>query len=235
MNSPMIKAVLFDLDDTLWPIAPIIQRAELVLYEWLTQHAPKMTGHHSIESLRARRMALLPTNPRYQFDVWSLRHTILHEALLENGEDPGIADRAMVVFSEARNVVTPFDDVLPTLQRLSSKMTLGTITNGFADLEVIGLAEHFQVSVAAHKLGVGKPDPSIFLHACEKLQIAPAEAVYVGDDLQLDVEGAQKAGLRSVWMNRFARPLPEHIQPDAVCTTMNELEDWLSRQNIHYR
>lgn len=229
MNSSSIKALLFDLDDTLWPIMPVIKNAELVLWDWLLVHAPATTSRFSIDSLRARRMALLPTNPRYQFDVWSLRHRILSEALAECGEDPTMADRAMVVFSEARNLVTPFDDVLPSLQRLRDKFTLGTISNGFADLDAIGLASHFTVSVAAHRIGIGKPDPAIFLRACEQLQIAPADAIYVGDDLQLDIEGAQNAGLRAIWINRFARELPPHINPDATCTTLLELEDWLDQ------
>ena len=68
----------------------------------------------------------------------------------------------------------------------------------------------------------------IFHTACEALGVAPAEAVYVGDDLTLDVDGAQKAGMRGVWMNRFERNLPEHIRPDAVCTTLHELDHWLT-------
>jgi putative hydrolase of the HAD superfamily len=232
MATPSIKAVLFDLDATLWPIMPVIQNAELVLWDWLRVHAPITTSRFTIDSLRARRMALLPTNPRYQFDVWSLRHRILSEAFAECGEDQSLADQAMVVFSKARNLVTPFDDVLPSLQRLKSRFTLGTISNGFADLEAIGLAQHFTVSVAAHKVGIGKPDPTIFLHACEQLQIAPADAIYVGDDLQLDIEGAQNAGLRAIWINRFARELPSHINPDTTCTTLAELEDWLDQHTM---
>ena len=223
---------MFDLDDTLWPIAPVIQHAELVLWEWLREHAPATTGRFTIEELRARRMTLLPTNPRYQFDVWSLRHTIMREAMQESGDDPRLADAAMAVFSRARNQVTPFGDVLPALERLRQRHTLGTISNGFADLAAIGLAPHFKVSVAAYKLGVGKPDAAIFLHACEQLDIAPEHAVYAGDDLQLDIEGAQKAGLRAVWINRFGREAPPHIAPNAVCTTLTELEEWLDHHAI---
>jgi putative hydrolase of the HAD superfamily len=235
MDTLPIKAVLFDLDDTLWPIMPVIQNAELVLWDWLRANAPATVSRFTIDSLRARRMALLPTNPRYQFDVWSLRHTILREAFTECGDDPALADAAMKVFSQARNQVTPFDDVLPSLQRLRSKFTLGTISNGFADLDAIGLAPHFTISIAAHSIGIGKPDPAIFLHACEQLGMEPAHTVYAGDDLHLDIEGAQKAGLRAVWINRFERTAPPHIAPDAVCTSLTILEDWLDQHAIARR
>ena len=50
-----IRAVLFDLDDTLWPIVPVILRAEALMHDWLSQHAPKVTERYSIAALRARR------------------------------------------------------------------------------------------------------------------------------------------------------------------------------------
>lgn len=228
MNILPIKAVLFDLDDTLWPIVPVITRAETVLNDWLTTHAPGVTRRFTIESLRVRRAELMTMHPHYRLDLWSLRHAALCEAFVSSGEDITKVDQAMAVFSDARNAVTPFEDVLPGLERLSGKVALGTISNGFADLHAIGLAGRFQVSISAHLCGTAKPDPAIFNLACDALRIAPAEAVYVGDDLVLDVEGAQKAGLSAVWMNRFARTAPDDIQPDAICATLEELEHWLT-------
>jgi putative hydrolase of the HAD superfamily len=222
-----IKAVLFDLDDTLWPIAPTIVRAEALQYEWLTLHAPALVAQHSRDSLRARRMELVHTDPRFLYDLWSLRHTALVEALTAAGDDPAKAETAMAVFSRARNVVSVFEDVVPGLVQLGQDFTLGTISNGFADLEAIGLADHFRVSIAAHRLGYAKPDARIFHQACDALQVAPSETLYVGDDPLLDVEGAQKAGLRAAWMNRFGRELPESVVPDCHCTTLVELTNWL--------
>lgn len=229
MKTP-IKAVLFDLDDTLWPIIPVLKQAEIKLHDWLAIHAPEVAQRFSIDMLRQRREALMQANPRYQIDLWSLRHATLTEAFLHVNLDRDLAkvDQAMAVFSEARNAVTPFDDVATGLAQLNQRVVVGSISNGFANLEAIGLAHHFRVSIAAHTFGRAKPDPLIFHTACEALGIAPAEAVYVGDDLTLDVEGAQKAGLRGVWMNRFERDLPGHIRPDAVCTTLHELDHWLA-------
>lgn len=229
-----IKAVLFDLDDTLWPIVPVIVRAESILFDWLAVHAPRVARQFTIESLRERRLALLATNPRYGIDLRALRHAALCEAFASCGEDAGKVDHAMEVFSKARNSVTPFDDVHPTLARLYQRVALGSVSNGVADLTAIGMAHYFQASIAAHSFGSAKPDPAIFHAACDALGVAPAEAVYVGDDPALDVAGAQRAGLRAVWMNRSAlqprRILPDHIEPDAVCTTLYELDEWLTER-----
>ncbi|MFT5532321.1 MAG: HAD superfamily hydrolase (TIGR01509 family) [Burkholderiaceae bacterium] len=230
MQSAPIKAVLFDLDDTLWPIVPTILRAETLLFDWLREHAPAVTQDHSIETLRARRMALMEAEPRYRIDLPGLRHAGLTEAFHASGADPVHIDGAMMIFNDARNAVVPYDDVVPALTRLSSQVALGTISNGSADLAAIGMAGHFRISIAAHQFGSAKPDPAIFQAACTALDIDPAEAVYVGDDPLLDIDGAQKAGLRAVWMNRFDRVLPDHVRPDASCTSLLELEHWLTNR-----
>ena len=233
---PPVKAVLFDLDDTLWPIVPVIQRAENLLFDWLRQNAPEVATRFSIESLRKRRMELMASDPLYQLDLRALRRAGLMEAFTMAGQDLALVDQAMEVFSRARNDVEPFEDVLPTLASLSNRVLLGSVSNGVADLHEIGLAHHFRVSVAAHHCGCAKPDAAIFHAACEALGVAPEEAVYAGDDPLLDVEGAQKAGLRGVWINRPGlwpdRQLPHHVRPDASFRNLYELEQWLEESIV---
>ena len=72
-----IKAVLFDLDDTLWPIIPVLEQAENLLHDWLAAHAPAVAECYSIDMLRARRQALMQAEPHYRIDLWGLRHATL--------------------------------------------------------------------------------------------------------------------------------------------------------------
>lgn len=231
---PPARAVLFDLDDTLWPIGPVLAEAERLLFDWLTEHAPAIAAAHSIASLRAARMALLEAAPHYRLDLGELRRVGLHAAFSAAGEDTAKVAEAMRLFHTARNTVTPYDDVLPGLVKLGSRYLVGSISNGVADLEVIGLAGHFKVSLSAARFGRAKPDPAIFLAACEALNVAPSEAVYVGDDLHLDVAGAQQAGLRAVWLRRPGASvapdahLAAGIRPDAICADLDELLAWLA-------
>ena len=227
------KAILFDLDDTLWPIAPVILQAEQSLHQWLKDHAPRVSDRFSIEHLRQARLALLATQPEFHLDLGALRRAGLVSAFEEAGEDIDKVEQAMIHFFAARNAVVPYDDVLPGLLRLKGRVKIGSVSNGNADLQAIGLAHHFSVSVAAHQLGRAKPDPEIFLAACRELGVAPAEAVYVGDDVLLDVRGAQQAGLRAVWLNRTgsSKHLEHGVVPDAICADFAELLDWL--QHAH--
>jgi FMN hydrolase / 5-amino-6-(5-phospho-D-ribitylamino)uracil phosphatase len=229
-----IRAVLFDLDDTLWPIVPVIKRAEKLLYEWLKLHAPPVAQRVTIESMRERRQQLMATDPVYQLDLRLLRRAVLLEAFADAALDVRLVDEAMEVFSIARNEVTPFEDVRPALDRLRDRVILGSVSNGVADLRVIGMAHYFQASVAAHHIGFAKPDAAIFHAACNALGVAPGETLYVGDDPFLDVEGAQMAGLRAAWINRPElgqdRALPDQVRPDAVFGNLYELESWLDVQ-----
>ncbi|CAN5897686.1 HAD family hydrolase [soil metagenome] len=222
-----IKAVLFDLDDTLWPVAPVILHAEASLQQWMAVHTPLVAQRYSIEQLRQHRNAMVKTNPRFTYDLWALRHALLSQVFHELGEAPGMADQAMAVFADARNQVTLYDDVIPGLTALRERVGLGSVSNGFADLRAIGLSDHFQVSLAAHTFGCAKPDPRIFRSACAALDLLPQQVMYVGDDLLLDVHAAQQVGMRGVWMNRHQLVLEDsvhrHVKPDAIVTNLHDV------------
>jgi FMN hydrolase / 5-amino-6-(5-phospho-D-ribitylamino)uracil phosphatase len=227
------KAILFDLDDTLWPIEPVIRQAEQSLHAWLKDNAPRVAERFSIDTLRQARLALLAQQPEFQLDLGALRRAGLVSAFEQAGEDSQKVEQAMVQFFAARNAVIPYDDVLPGLLRLKGRVLIGSISNGNADLQAIGLSHHFKVSVAAHQLGCAKPDAAIFHAACKQLGVAPEDAVYVGDDVLLDVRGAQQAGLRAVWLNRHGSQahLEHEVVPDAIVGDFDELLAWLHKEH----
>lgn len=228
---PSVHAVLFDLDETFWPIIPVIMQAENVLFDWMREHVPAVTARHSIASLRQQRKAMAGAHASYVYDLQLLRRHALEKVFAECGEDPLKAELAMQLFDRERNHVTPYDDVQPVLDALKPRVRLGTITNGSADLKAIGLAPYFQSMVAANSHGSAKPDPSIFHAACAELGVAPEQAVYVGDDPRLDVAAAGAAGLQTVWVNRSNvdadHVMPAGVYPDLICTSLHELLPWL--------
>ncbi|HYI32997.1 MAG TPA: HAD family hydrolase [Glaciibacter sp.] len=102
------------------------------------------------------------------------------------------------------------DDTLPCLSALEAAypgVRFGLITNaGLASqvqkLRFTGLAERLEHVIASEAAGFAKPDPRIFLHACTVFEVAPSDAVYVGDRLRTDAIGAAAAGLTGVWLDR---------------------------------
>ncbi|TFB52337.1 HAD family hydrolase [Cryobacterium tagatosivorans] len=102
------------------------------------------------------------------------------------------------------------EDALPCLDTLALRfpgIRFGLITNGELafqgeKLRETGLDERIEHVIASGSLGITKPDPRIFLHACSVFGVRPADAVYVGDRLRTDAIGAAAAGLTGVWLAR---------------------------------
>jgi FMN hydrolase / 5-amino-6-(5-phospho-D-ribitylamino)uracil phosphatase len=205
-----IRAISFDLDDTLWPIEPVIAQAEQALYDWLQTHCPRVTELHSVESLRLQRDLVWQQNPELalRHDYSAARILSLRHILLPLGYVEAAVQAAYGAFIAARNTVQFYPDALNVLASLQSHFALLAISNGNADLARIGIAQRFSYCVSAREIGIAKPEPGIFLAACQAVQLLPAQVLHVGDHPEYDVQGARRAGLRSAWLNRSALPWP---------------------------
>jgi len=64
-----VRLICFDLDDTLWPCAPVIRAAEQACYDWLARHTPRLTERYSLGDLRAHRMKLAGEQPHIAHDL----------------------------------------------------------------------------------------------------------------------------------------------------------------------
>jgi len=221
-------ALIFDLDDTLWEVAPVIVRAEHAMYRFLAQHYPRVTQRHDLHSMRDRRAAMVAAHPHMRHDFTWLRLQALREHAAEAGYDVAMADAAFEVFYAARNAVQLYPDVLPALQILRRKYRLFALSNGNADLERIGLAEYFERHVTARAAGALKPDPRVFRHLLDACGVEREHIVHIGDDPEADIRGAQDAGVAAVWLNRTASVWPdERRAPDYVVCNLAEFAEWL--------
>jgi HAD superfamily hydrolase (TIGR01549 family) len=208
-----VRAVAFDLDNTLWDVEPVLARAEARLLEWLHEHCPRIPEQVSLEDMRAARAELARQEPHNAHDVTYLRLTGLERHARECGYGAGLAARAFEVFLAARCEVEILPDVRPGLTRLKRAFTLASLSNGNADLERIGLGATFAVSLNAGQIGAGKPDRRCFERLARELGLKTPDILYVGDDPWLDVAAARAAGCRSAWMNRRATPWPGELAP----------------------
>jgi len=224
-----VKAITLDLDDTLWPILPTIERAERVLHAWLAEHAPMAAAlFANPAALREIRDHVALHRPELRHDLSAIRRESIRVALYRAGEDPLLADPAFEAFFTARQEVELFDDVEPALQALASRFPLVSLSNGNADLNRVGLARYFKAAISAREFGVGKPDPRIFHAAAGCAEVQPGDVLHVGDDATLDVIGALNAGMQAVWVNRGDHLWPHEQQPHATVADLSELVDLLS-------
>jgi putative hydrolase of the HAD superfamily len=222
-----VRAICFDLDNTLWDVWPVIRRAEQAMYDYLVERYPKITAAHTVETMRAARERTAALYPQMQHDFTFLRLQTLRDHARECGYMETMAEEAFDVFIRARNEVELYEDVLPALALLKARYRLFTASNGNADLVKIGLSPYFERSLAARHIGALKPDPVIFHKVVEGTDLALHEVAYVGDDPHLDVEGARRAGMKAIWVNRTEAPWPESIEPPQM--TVSSLTELVSR------
>jgi putative hydrolase of the HAD superfamily len=146
--------------------------------------------------------------PAYRLQAWA-------RALAACGvADEEVAAATAERFAAERQArQAPYPWSRAVLERLRPRFRVGMITNGAPDLQRLklmgtGLAERFDPLVVSGDLGIGKPEPAIFLHALAQAGAAPSEAIMVGDSWHRDVLGATAAGLRAVWINPTGAPRP---------------------------
>ena len=221
-----IRLITFDLDDTLWDVAPVMHGAEAALRDWLAAEAPRL-GPAPIEHLWAIRARLLAAEPMLRHRLSELRRRILFHALEEAGyphsEAQVLAEQGFQVFLEARHRVEFFPDVHRILEHLAERYILGVITNGNAEVARLGLADYFRFAISAEQMGIGKPDPKPFHSALQRAGVEAPQAAHIGDHPGDDIAGAKAAGLRAIWFNPQGKDWQGEAAPDAQIRRLAEL------------
>lgn len=225
-----IRAITLDLDDTLWEIGPVIARAERRLADWYRKRYPRIPERVSREDAIDIRNAVVAEFQDRTHDLTFLRR----EVIARMGRAAGYADidvdAAFSVFHAARNDLELYPDVRPVLENLRDCYVLIAVTNGNASLEKIGIADLFHGFVTARGVGAAKPARRIFEAAVDAGGATADITLHVGDHPEMDVEGARRSGLRTVWINRNGSDWPETFAaPDGVVNDLHGLERLLAR------
>ena len=215
-----MKAVFLDVDDTLVDydhaarasfLATLGEAADYEQFRSLDHYERYLVGVLTFGQMREQRMA----------DYLAMIGHAGDPVALERQRYEGLADHYRL-----------FDDALPCVDALKQRgLLVGLITNNEsvhqrAKIAKVGLEGVFDVVVISGEIGVAKPDAEIFTHACALLDLAPAEAMHVGDNRYADAEGAVAAGLRGVWLDRNREYAGEPVDYDVI-TSLDELPDLL--------
>jgi putative hydrolase of the HAD superfamily len=249
----MIRAVIFDMDDTLvdWSgrigewvdalkvhLRPIYDRLDaeghiLPSIDWMARVYTEQAG-------LAWERAVPPefTAPR-QVDI-------LHDALIAAGLEEGRFDAVALQQHFAWDVMPglrPFPDAASVLRTLhESGLRTGLLTNSSmpmwmreVELRAFGLLDYLDVRMTAGDAGRLKPHPDPFRQVAEQLGVPTREAVFVGDRLRDDVAGAQAAGMRTIWVRRPSSLDSDEIVPDATIDNLTDLLDKLDNLSPGWR
>lgn len=226
---PPLKAIFFDLDDTLLDISscrpPAVEASFRVAAQ---QHL-----HLTLEAWRAASEAV-----KVEMQEFWLNSSLSGAELLREGsrrilQKLGIEDKELPVWVSQAYYQTwlsqlqLFPEVREVLRILKPRFPLGVISNGPSDLQryklrLFDLECEFDPIVISGEVGVAKPDPRIFRHALELVKVLPSEALYVGDSPTYDIAGAKGVGMWMAWVNRNGLPL-ENLKPDYVVRDLREV------------
>lgn len=214
----MIRAVLFDLDETLFDRTTSIERYMRSFYE---RYARRAAGY---PVFYARFIEL--DRHGYGDRAKSFR-TLIREFALPITLDKWMADFPREAWGESQCFPDAYD-VIDAFRGRGCK--LGIITNGSsasqrAKIRATKLDERVDVILVSGEEGIHKPAPELFLRATEQLQVSPEACLFVGDNPVADVLGAQGAGMQAAWVERYMPWPAEHTQ---TCHTIDTLTDLLT-------
>lgn len=235
----MIRAVLFDVDDTLCDDTGHFLNAARAIGERVASAHTNVDPTTVAETYRGvsdrfwtQEIALSAPEP-----LATVRERLWRRAFDRLAIEPAreLLDDVLVEYARLRLDVMPalHENALETLDTLRSfGIAVGVVTNGLSETHVpklqrLGIAERVSVSLMPDRIGCAKPEPGPFWMACEMLGVAPAETVHVGDSLHSDIRGARNAGLRAVWFNpkRLEHPGEPLTVPDAEIHALGHLPD----------
>ncbi|MES1153707.1 MAG: HAD family hydrolase, partial [Rhodanobacter sp.] len=174
-----IRALTLDLDDTLWPVLPALERADQAVDAWLRQHHPEVARAWPITAMRELRAQIAAERVDLAHDFTTQRQLTMRHAFAACGIATAPIDVLWEIYFAARNSVELYPDSLPALQRITARWPVVSLTNGNADLQRIGIHAHFAHQICSRDTGMAKPDPRIFLAAAELLGLAPTEILHV--------------------------------------------------------
>jgi putative hydrolase of the HAD superfamily len=216
------RVVLSDLDDTLfdhdaatraalacvaagepalavWPAAELDRRHRELLERL---HLDVMTGRVAVHDARVERFRCLLIDACGRDDL---------------GRAAAIAQTYRAAYEAAWQPVTGALELLRQLKTVGRAVVVVT-NNGVAEQEQklgrLGLRPYVDALVASEAVGCCKPEPEIFRRALACAGAGCGEAVMLGDAWAADIEGARRAGIRAVWLNRFGQSSPDPSVPE---------------------
>jgi HAD superfamily hydrolase (TIGR01549 family) len=230
-----VRAVLFDLDDTLFDHH---RSARAAIGRVHAMHAC-FAGRGVDAFERAHARCLEKFHARVvagEMSVEEARLARFRELFATAGVEPSGAqlDATAAAYRETYVAARlPIAGALRLLEALKPHVKIGIVSNNAVreqqeKVRHCGFGEHVDALVISEEVGVAKPDPAIFAAALARLRVAPHEAVMIGDSWPMDIEGARGAGIRPIWFNRTGRPRPAPARDVGELRALSPLEPVLT-------
>ncbi|HCE2221422.1 TPA: HAD-IA family hydrolase [Vibrio parahaemolyticus] len=236
----MLKAIFFDMDETLCGTSQADKAAGQKFAAWIQQTYPQVSDPQAflqryLQGVYKKLNAELPQLVALLPDENAFRCGLIQTILAENGIhiDAEQAQQAQHYFDSARmGAFTFFPGVKEMLTDLRKHYKLVVITNGpifsqHPKLKATQMDEWVDHIIVGGEEPEEKPAASIFQKALNLVDIKPEEALHIGDSLAADIAGANNMGILSVWVNATGASNPTEITPNFEIRETVELKEIL--------
>lgn len=227
-----IAALTFDLDDTLYDNAPVIQQLETNVAAWFDERLRALgLEYQPVQWQRFKRQVLAgDANLANDVTRWRLEQYKWGFSCLGVANGDQLAAEAVDVALYWRSRFSVAEETHQLLSALAQRWPLVAITNGNVDVNTIGLSPYFQAVFRAGPDGPAKPHPQLFHLAQQALNIPAHQILHIGDHGVTDVLGARQFGMQTCWLNRSGRgrEVGHHLRilPDFEIDDIHQLH-WL--------
>ncbi len=236
----MLKAIFFDMDETLCGTSQADKAAGQKFAAWIQQTYPQVSDPQTflqryLQGVYKKLNAEFPQLVALLPDENAFRCGLIQTILAENGIhiDAEQAQQAQHYFDSARmGAFTFFPGVKEMLMDLRKHYKLVVITNGpifsqHPKLKATQMDEWVDHIIVGGEEPEEKPAASIFQKALNLVDIKPEEALHIGDSLAADIAGANNMGILSVWVNATGASNPTEITPNFEIRETVELKEIL--------
>ncbi|CAL1329020.1 5-amino-6-(5-phospho-D-ribitylamino)uracil phosphatase YigB [Candidatus Providencia siddallii] len=205
-----IKAITFDLDDTLYENHSVIYKTEEKLLLFIRKYDTRFNNINN-NDLHKFRKIIKKQIPEISHDITELRRLSTEMMFYKYGYNHEKTikgtNEIMSKFTFWRNQINIPESTYIILEKLVKKFPLVAITNGNADPKIFGLDKYFQFVLKAGINGRLKPSKDMYLLATKQLGIEPKFILHVGDNLITDIKGAINSGMQACWINSNKKKL----------------------------
>ena len=227
-------AIIFDLDNTLLNFELCERQAILgALEAWRI----------SLNLYGINETSFLQVYETYNFKYWRQRETFSPSELIKMSYRSTLA-QLDIQTDQISNLSQSFwhifnhsavmePDVNEVLTAFAGSYRLAVITNGFVSAQIprmqaAGIEHFFEEVVVSEAIGFNKPSPEIFHHALSRLNLTPAQVLYIGDSLKHDYAGATQVKMDFCYYNRKNQNLPQEAKPKFMISELLNLLDFFN-------
>jgi HAD superfamily hydrolase (TIGR01549 family) len=223
----MLKLITLDLDNTLWNVTPTLIRAEKMLASWVNNNVPEAKPFYQKENLTSLRQQFNKQHPDKKYFPTIMRKTLLKQCFLQSGLSNSKAEDTMEaafsIFIKERNNVDFFPETLDILKTLSKQYPIIALTNGNADLSLIGIEDFFTAHFSAESTGKPKPDTRMFIEALATTKNKAVHTLHIGDHPTEDIQAASSLGMYTMWFNQNQKKDSSLCNPTVEIHTLNDV------------